>query len=156
MSEAPKETSPQEALASLREFLSGLEPEDKIQISDCEGNIHTLRTNLPARQHIRVMRRLDEVVAQVDSDDVPGKGLKKFTGILRKAIRNEAAVEGLGQIFTEAYPDAVKAAGGGNALDLFPLDSILEGVIPLLSRLLAKALAMADRKTSQKKTLSTT
>lgn len=140
--------TPREAMASIRELLAGLEPEDELVIQDSAGVSHTIRTTLPARRHIKVLRLLDTIVQKVGDDVEEKGGVRRMIAGLRKAVHNDEAVELLGKTFAEAYPEAVQAAGGGDPLDLFPLDAIVESVVPLLSRLLAKALAMAERSTA--------
>lgn len=150
--------TPRDALTSVRELLAGLEPEDQITLVDSLGNDHELRTVLPARRHIRVLRLLDQLVQKVGDDgEITGNGMRRLVAGLRKAIHNEEAVALVGKIFAEAYPATVQAAAQAapdansvDPLDLFPLESILEGIVPLGYRLLAKALAMADRTTGQK------
>jgi hypothetical protein len=145
-----------EAMAPIRELLAGLEPEDELVIQDSVGTSHTIRTTLPARRHIKVLRLLDSIVQKVGDDaDEKGGGVRRMIAGLRKAVHNDEAVELLGKTFAEAYPEAVQAAGGGDPLDLFPLDAIMESLLPLLSRLLAKALAMADRSTAGQKKITT-
>lgn len=153
-------TSPQEAMASLREFLATLEPEDVIVLTDSQGKTHEVRTTLPARRHIRALRLLDEVakkVPTVDGIDLGSRGgIRRVLAGIRSAIHEDEVVNGIGKVFAEAYPEAVAAAGGGDPLDLFPLEAVLEGIVPLLSRLLAKALAMGEKMTPKTGTPSGT
>lgn len=159
--DTPDTQTPQEAMASLREFLGNLEPEDVIVLTDSEGKTHEVRTTLPARRHIRALRLLDEVAKKVPTPegglDLGSRGgIRRVLAQVRAAIHEDEVVNGIGKVFSEAYPEAVKAAGGGDPLDLFPLEAILEGVLPLLSRLLVRALAMGTKTSPKTETPSGT
>lgn len=144
--------TPQESLASLRDFLTGLEPEDEVTIFDASNRPHRIWTVLPARRHIRALRILDEAMKKISAEEVDptAKGMRSLLAKVRKAIHNEDLMIDLGKVFSEAYPEVVAEAAKGqdssDPLDLFPLEAILEGLAPLLSRLLVKALAMAEKK----------
>ena len=151
---AAEEKNPQEALAQLREFLGGLEPEDELVLLDCDGEEHRVRTTLPARRHIKALRLLDELVkeagaAEEESPLAGRRGMRRIVAGLRRAIHDDKLVDKVGEIFAVAYPTL---AEDGDPLERFPLESVLEALVPLFSRLLAKALATAEKAQGPKTT----
>jgi hypothetical protein len=122
--------------AALKDALIGLPAVDQVVIRDFEGGEHTLSCVLPARRQALVFAALGDLIAAGSgafSAESSGTGLLK---VLVDLLTDEALLERLGSAFRAAYPDA---AGGRDPLDIFPMEELVAGLLPLVVRQLRRA-----------------
>ena len=133
--------------AALTVFLDRLVPPEKLEVEDIEGNVYKLKTSISARNQIKVIRRFEEMMNVVDKDKLVIPQPITITGILNAFIRvssDEVVMKAMEDCFALAHPDALKEAVSycGNkkskAADVFPIEELLSGVLPLFIRLLKR------------------
>ncbi len=150
--------SPQEAFEVMQGLLGIIEPTATIVVLDVTGGTHEVRTVLPARRQIKVLRFVEQAVSEAWSikTSVPA-GLptsQVLLQVIRGATENDEVLELVGSAFDAAYPGAVKKAAENYlnmypseeaptlSLDLFAVEDLVEGLLPLLSRSAGKILEM--------------
>ena len=133
--------------AALTVFLDKLVPPEKLEVEDIDGNIYKLRTSISARNQIKVIRRFEEMMKNVDREKLTISQPITVTSILNAFITvssDEVVMTAMEDCFSLAHPAALKEAisSCGNkkskAADVFPIEELLSGVLPLFIRLLKR------------------
>jgi len=143
------------ALQPIQELLDIIEPRDRVTITDFLDNQYEVRTVLPARRQIKVFRCLEELASKgmTLSDGSSGGRMEAFLGALREVLNDDDALTLFGKAFTLAFPETSKAALDRiesadvdiDVLDLFPLEEMVEALLPLLLRLPRRMMAMVSQ-----------
>ena len=120
----------------LDQLLNKLVPPDSVTVTTCDGTDLVLPGAIPARQQVKVFRlmrdlmELDQVGAALG-----GVGdIQSTTGIVDIIVglaTDEQVAEGLGAIFSNAYPDLLD---GRDPLDVLPLEELVVSLIPFSER----------------------
>ncbi len=125
-----------EETAALKQALIGLPAVDQVVIRDFEGGEHVLSCVLPARRQALVFAALGDLIAAGSgafAGESSGAGLIK---VLVDLLTDEALLERLGAAFRAAYPEI---GGGRDPLDIFPMEELVAGLLPLVVRQLRRA-----------------
>jgi len=133
--------------AALTVFLDKLVPPEKLQIEDIGGNKYKLRTSISARNQIKVIRRFEEMMKKVDKSKLVIEQPITLSSILSAFMTissDDVVMSAMEDCFQLAHPvvlkDAVSACGNkkSKAADVFPIEELLSGVLPLFIRLLKR------------------
>lgn len=141
----------------LRPLFDRLVPPDTVTVTDAAGGTHRLPGAIPAGRQIKVIRLMQEALATpavqraglVVPTGAAGDDLVRALASLVVAVADEEVVEKLGAAFGIAFPDAVAAAGkaagtpDAGAVDLFAVEELVAGLLPLSLRLLRRAMGLA-------------
>ena len=134
----------------FRKLLDILDPPSEITVTDVLGTTHRVGAAVSARQQIKILREFEAikelpVASNIDADDVSGVGL---AGVLVKLASDPDVLTGIATCFAHAHPIAVtnaansaKEAGipADDAADLFPIEEMVAGLIPLFGRLVQRS-----------------
>lgn len=149
--------SPREALAQMQELFSTLVPPDKIMIEDALGNQYHVKSRMPARSQIILMRHIGALMDINVPASIVGTGAGDLAGMLIGLAQNEQVLDGLCEAFSYAHPGAVaEAAAKAKAIavesthpaDLFSIEDIVAGLVPFLIRFAARAANLMSQMTS--------
>lgn len=133
--------------AALTVFLDKLVPPEKLEIEDIAGNKYKLRTSISARNQIKVIRRFEEMMKGVDKDTLTIEQPITLSSILKAFLTitsDETVMSAMEDCFSLAHPDVLKEAIAecgtkkSKAADVFPIEELLSGVLPLFIRLLKR------------------
>jgi hypothetical protein len=146
-----EKTDPVKALQAIRDLFAILEPKDLVTVEAASGRTYTLRTVLPARRQIKALRLLEEAMEAAwetkAPQSVPGEG-GRFLALVKAALANESILEKAAEAFGVAFQEVVEKEALASemkvsptvAADLFPVEAMVEALLPLLARLVTKAL----------------
>jgi len=134
-------------------FLEKLVPPDTLDISDIYGNSYTLPTAISARSQIKVIRVFEDLMEKIDKtkfvvpDPVTMPALLKALLIVSS---DELVIESIEKCFGLAHPKVLKSAlkgygKGGSAADVFSIEELLSGVVPLFIRLLRRGTSLITK-----------
>lgn len=153
----------------LVDLLEVLVPTTTVVVQDNAGNAFDLPASLSARRQILVMRRVKEIKDVVLDDDALGslmagaggeEGGAALVSVVLDLATNDAVLDALAGAFEVAHPEVVaksREVQGGkptdDAADLFPLEAIIEGLVPFFARLARKAATAMGAVSAAVKTL---
>ena len=139
----PATTDPTEP---FRNLLAVLDPPDEVIVTDAVGGKHRLRSAVSARAQIRIFREFEKAktlpVAEGLADlDLTGGG--GIASALVTLASDPDVLDALARCFDIAHPDAVADARGDSpaedAADLFPIEELVAGLVPLFGRLVQRS-----------------
>lgn len=132
---AASEADPAQFLDQLEGLLASLVPEDGVTVTTAQGKAITLPSALPARQQVKAFRLLRTLLEQEQVQAAMGAAQAGSTANIVDAVvqlaTDEAVAEGLAQVFSAAYPDAL---GGADPLDCLSLEDLVRAVLPFSAR----------------------
>lgn len=165
---APKKAlDPKAALQSLREMFAVMDPQEVVEIKAASGRTYTVRTTLPARRQIRTLGLLEAALEAAWATEAPPEATEekekgsRFLALVKAAMGNTTILDRVAEAFGVAFHEEVekerKEAGvqvtdgkpeitplGTVAADLFPAEEMVEALLPLLARLVVKALGTME------------
>lgn len=137
------------SMDGLQKILETLVPPGSIEVEDINGKKHTLPSAVPARRQIALLRIVQEMQAVAVSDaEVAALGKLLISGggergvpaalgaLIVELADNEKFLALLGKAFETAHPSACRE---GNPLDLFGVEELVAGLVPLFVRILKRA-----------------
>lgn len=133
------------AMISL--FLERLVPPEKIEIEDIFGNIYSLPTSISARSQIKVIRVFEGMMEKVDRTKFKFPDPINAATLLTAFINissDDTVMNSIETCFKVAHPKVLKKAlskfdgKSGSAADVFSIEELLSGVVPLFIRLIRK------------------
>lgn len=147
------QTTPSEesnpAMAQFRALLDVLDPPSEIVVTDRFGVTHNLTASISARQQIKILREFERVkelpvAGEVASLDSAGGNI---AGALVTLASDPDVLAGLARAFTIAHPLAVREATDRaadecefeDAADLFGIEELVAGLVPLFGRLVHRS-----------------
>lgn len=148
MSEEKKEQVAEQAdVRGLTDLLETLVPPKNIEIEDVFGNVYKVSSSVSARNQILIMREFDKIKnmetdAEINLDTMPA-----IIQSMISVATEENIFEGLCTCFGHAHKKVVSQAiehakKEGEELthvgDLFAIEEIVSGIIPLFIRLARK------------------
>ena len=136
----------------IRDLLDKIVPPDSIEIQDLYGNSYTLKSRVSARVQIKIGREFEKAIDGLDIADILGQQSLGVAGIISAFIKvasEDKILKGIDKCFQLAHPSAYKSAlalakkdddmpKNPAAIDMFALEDILGGVLPLFLGLLRK------------------
>ena len=143
----------------LSGFLDNLVPPTDINVVDIYGNEYQLKSKVSARVQIKIGREFESAMKDLDIGDIFGNMDETVSGMVSSFMSlagNENVLEAIDNCFqvahSSAYLSAVKAAKkdksmvkNPTAVDLFSLEDILGGVLPLFLGLIQKGAAVLTK-----------
>ena len=150
LEESEEEESQIDLITSV---LDKLVPPSEILIEDIYGNKYELRTKIPARSQIKLLRKFEEVTEEIKLSDFFSldEEINSRTMIraIMKMATKEEVMNGIEICFGIAHPLALKnaiseaksdeyAPKKPKALDLFSLEDTLSAILPLFLGLIKK------------------
>lgn len=144
MSEEIKQEVPEQDLSSLTNLLETLMPPTNISIEDVFGEVYEVSSIVSARKQILIMREFDKIKKleeplPLDISDVPS-----IIDSFIKISTNEVIFEVLCKCFEVAHKKIVVKSRTKSSQDeqhvgdLFAIEEIVSGIIPLFIRLARK------------------
>lgn len=130
----------------FRRLLDILDPPDEVVVTDAFGDSHRLASAVSARAQIKILREFERVkdlpVAQgLDLSGGGGVGLA-----LVMLAQDPEVLSALARCFAIAHPGAVASATESagameieDAADLFPIEELVAGLVPLFGRLIQRS-----------------
>lgn len=125
-----------------------LDPSDQIELVMCDGNVHVLKTSIPARRNLRAVRALQELLTRPDVGPI----VEQIQAFIGKAQANEATgadivatikgtlagtlaasdevMDALDQILMDAYGDTLPSP----VCDHFELVEVVKALAPFFAR----------------------
>jgi len=144
----------------FRAILDVLVPPDDIEVRDAFGNTYNLPAAVPARAQIEILRRVETIREAGILDnlnvDLAG-GMAGMAGTLVALGSSEEVMSAIAEAFALAHPTAVAGAKAHakkhkikvkDAADLFPVEELVAGLIPLFARLVQRAAQAANLMTT--------
>lgn len=140
---------PNPAMAQFRALLDILDPPSEIVVTDRFGVTHELTASVSARQQIKILREFERVkdlpvAGEISSlDGAEGN----IAGALVTLASDPEVLAGLARAFAIAHPIAVREATVRaadqcefeDAADLFGIEELVAGLIPLFGRLVHRS-----------------
>ncbi len=154
------------AADAIRDLFATIDPPSEVIVSNIYGGSMKLRSSVAARNQIRAMRELEKLSALTSTPELQeaaksaGGGITGVIGFLVKAAMRDEVLDALCAAFAEAHPaaldaaradakaDGVKGADKLLVADLFPVEEVVQGLVPFLLRLIQKAIAAISSLTS--------
>ena len=150
--EATKNDSPSdEAVVDFKSIMDILVPQDTVEVVDLFGNNHMVRSSIPARAQIKILRELDSIKTSALAEQIQGigdGGMGNIVGALASLADDPKVLTALAKCFQYAHPQVVQSVGEEatekgieweDAADLFGIEEVIAGIIPLFIRLMKRA-----------------
>ena len=136
------------ALDQFRKLLDVLDPPSEVEVTDRFGETHRLTASVSARQQIRILREFERVKSLPVANEIAGLDLGgNVAGALVALASDPDVLSALARAFETAHPNAVRAATDRaadtceveDAADLFPIEELVAGLVPLFGRLVHRS-----------------
>lgn len=147
MSEEVKESNEQEDVRGLTELLETLVPPKNLEIEDIYGNIYKVSSSVSARSQIKIMREFDKLKELENEVNIQLTDMPSIIQSLVSLASDENVFNALCNCFEIAHAKTVKRAKEESKKeddlfehvgDLFSIEEIVSGIIPLFIRLARK------------------
>ena len=135
---------PEQDLSSLTSLLETLVPPKNISIEDIFGNVHEVSSVVSARNQILIMREFDKIKEMKDSVEINLSNIPAIIESFVSISTNEIIFEVLCNCFEIAHKKVVSKTrlqadkDEQHVGDLFSIEEIVSGIIPLFIRLVRK------------------
>lgn len=143
----PASTEP--SLDQFRALLDILDPPSEVKVTDRFGATHDLAVAISARQQIKILREFERVkelpvASEVSALDFAGGNV---AGALVALASDPEVLASLARAFAIAHPvavaEATERAGHSleieDAADLFGIEELVAGLVPLFGRLVQRS-----------------
>jgi hypothetical protein len=144
MSEEIKQEVPEQDLSSLTKLLETLIPPKNISVENVFGDVYDVSSIVSARKQILIMREFDKIKNLEEPIPLDISNIPSIIDSFVSISTNEVIFEVLCQCFEIAHKKAVVESreqadkDEQHVGDLFSIEEIVSGIIPLFIRLARK------------------